>query len=177
MPDLIANNVQKQLGSAQILCGVSFELHPGEVLALLGPSGSGKTTILRSVAGLERPDRGKIEIRGKVVFDSAQGLEVPAEKRGLGLVFQSYAVWPHRTVFDNVVYALRVMGGGEGEVRKRVGDVLERWGWAPLGEGSAHRLWGGQQQRFGLAGAFVSSPPFLRRAEPLSNLDAKLRED
>src|ERR1044071_4581923 len=108
MPDLIAQNIEKQLGTTQVLRGVSFELQPGEILALLGPSGSGKTTILRSVAGLERPDQGQIAIRGKVVFDASRGFEIPAEKRDLGLVFQSYAVWPHRSVFENVAYGLRL---------------------------------------------------------------------
>jgi len=177
MPDLIANNVQKQLGSAQILCGVSFELQPGEVLALLGPSGSGKTTLLRSVAGLERPDKGKIEIRGKVVFDADSGFEIPAEQRGLGLVFQSYAIWPHRSVFENVAYGLRLRHIPDAEVRQKVGDVLRRLGLDHLAERYAHQLSGGQQQRVALARAIVYNPPVLLLDEPLSNLDAKLRED
>ena len=117
MPDLIVENIEKQLGTAQVLCGVSFELQQGEVLALLGASGSGKTTLLRSVAGLERPDKGKIEIRGKVVFDAATGFEIPAEQRGLGLVFQSYAIWPHRSVFENVAYGLRLRHVADAEIR------------------------------------------------------------
>jgi len=177
MPDLIAQNVQKQLGTAQVLCGVSFELQPGEVLALLGPSGSGKTTLLRSVAGLERPDKGKIEIRGKVVFDAASGFEIPAEQRGLGLVFQSYALWPHRSVFENVAYGLRLRHIADAEVRQKVGDVLKRLGLDHLAERYAHQLSGGQQQRVALARAIVYNPPVLLLDEPLSNLDAKLRED
>ena len=177
MPDLIAQNVQKQLGTAQVLCGVSFELQPGEVLALLGPSGSGKTTLLRSVAGLERPDKGKIEIRGKVVFDAASGFEIPAEQRGLGLVFQSYALWPHRSVFENVAYGLRLRHIADAEVRQKVGDVLKRLGLDHLAERYAHQLSGGQQQRVTLARAIVYNPPVLLLDEPLSNLDAKLRED
>ena len=177
MPDLAAHNIEKQLGTAQILCGVSFELHEGEVLALLGPSGSGKTTLLRSVAGLERPDKGKIEIRGKIVFDSASGFEVPAEQRGLGLVFQSYAVWPHRSVFENVAYGLRLRHVSDAEVHKRVSEVLERLGLAQLAARYAHQLSGGQQQRVALARAIVYNPPVLLLDEPLSNLDAKLRED
>ncbi|MGE5303992.1 MAG: ATP-binding cassette domain-containing protein, partial [Alphaproteobacteria bacterium] len=117
MLDLIAEKIEKQLGSAQVLCGVSFDLHQQEILALLGPSGSGKTTLLRSVAGLERPDAGKIELQGKVVFDAASGFEIPAEQRGLGLVFQSYAIWPHRTVFENVAYGLRLRHKPENEIR------------------------------------------------------------
>jgi iron(III) transport system ATP-binding protein len=177
MPDLIAQDIQKQLGTAQVLCGVSFELQPGEVLALLGPSGSGKTTLLRSVAGLERPDKGKIEIRGKVVFDAATGFEVPAEQRGLGLVFQSYAIWPHRSVFENVAYGLRLRHVANAEVHQKVGDVLKRLGLDHLAERYAHQLSGGQQQRVALARAIVYNPPVLLLDEPLSNLDAKLRED
>jgi len=177
MPDLIAQNIEKQLGTAQVLCGVSFELQPGEVLALLGPSGSGKTTLLRSVAGLERPDKGKIEIRGKVVFDAASGFEIPAEQRGLGLVFQSYAIWPHRSVFENVAYGLRLRRTADAEIRRKVGDVLKRLGLDHLADRYAHQLSGGQQQRVALARAIVYNPPVLLLDEPLSNLDAKLRED
>ena len=177
MPDLIAQDIQKQLGTAQVLCGVSFELQPGEVLALLGPSGSGKTTLLRSVAGLERPDKGKIEIRGKVVFDATNGFEIPAEQRGLGLVFQSYAIWPHRSVFENVAYGLRLRHVANAEVHQKVGDVLKRLGLDHLSERYAHQLSGGQQQRVALARAIVYNPPVLLLDEPLSNLDAKLRED
>ena len=177
MPDLIAQNIEKQLGTAQVLCGVSFELQPGEVLALLGPSGSGKTTLLRSVAGLERPDKGKIEIRGKAVFDAASGFEIPAEQRGLGLVFQSYAIWPHRSVFENVAYGLRLRRTSDAEVRQKVGDVLKRLGLEHLADRYAHQLSGGQQQRVALARAIVYNPPVLLLDEPLSNLDAKLRED
>ncbi|MGE5216219.1 MAG: ABC transporter ATP-binding protein [Chloroflexota bacterium] len=177
MPDLIAQNIEKQLGAAQVLCGVSFELEKGEVLALLGASGSGKTTLLRSVAGLERPDKGKIEIRGSMVFDAASGFEIPAEQRGLGLVFQSYAIWPHRSVFENVAYGLRLRHAPAAEVRQKVGDVLARLGLDHLADRYAHQLSGGQQQRVALARAIVYNPPVLLLDEPLSNLDAKLRED
>src|ERR1044071_507656 len=177
MPDLIAAGIEKQLGTAQILCGVSFELHEIEILALLGPSGSGKTTLLRSVAGLERPDKGKIESRGKVVFGAATGLEIPAEQRGLGLVFQSYAIWPHRSVFENVAYGLRLRRVPDAEIRQKVGDVLKRLGLDHLADRYAHQLSGGQQQRVALARAIVYNPPVLLLDEPLSNLDAKLRED
>ena len=177
MADLIAENIEKQLGTTQVLCGVSFELQPGEVLALLGASGSGKTTLLRSVAGLEKPDQGKIEIRGKVVFDAASGFEIPAEERGLGLVFQSYAIWPHRSVFENVAYGLRLRRVADQEIRQKVGEILERLGLSELANRYAHQLSGGQQQRVALARAIVYSPPVLLLDEPLSNLDAKLRED
>ncbi len=177
MPDLVVENITKQLGTVQVLQGVSFRLEQGEILALLGSSGSGKTTLLRSVAGLERPDAGKIELRGKVVFDSISGFEVPAEQRGLGLVFQSYAIWPHRTLFENVAYGLRVRHVPEAEIQQRVGKVLERLGLQHMAERYAHQLSGGQQQRVALARALVYNPPVLLLDEPLSNLDAKLRED
>jgi len=177
MADLIAQNIEKQLGTNQVLCGVSFELQPGEVLALLGPSGSGKTTLLRSVAGLEKPDKGKIEIHGKVVFDAARGFEIPAEERGLGLVFQSYAIWPHRSVFENVAYGLRLRRTPDKEIQQKVGDILQRLGLGHLADRYAHQLSGGQQQRVALARAIVYSPPVLLLDEPLSNLDAKLRDD
>jgi len=177
MPDLVADDIEKQLGTAQVLCGVSFQLQQREILALLGPSGSGKTTLLRSVAGLERPDAGKIELRGKIVFDAGSGFEIPAEKRGLGLVFQSYAIWPHRSVFENVAYGLRLRRARETDIQKRVGEVLERLGLGHLGDRYAHQLSGGQQQRVALARAMVYNPPVLLLDEPLSNLDAKLRED
>src|SRR6059036_3645329 len=147
MPDLIAEKIEKQLGTAQILRGVSFQLQEREILALLGASGSGKTTLLRSVAGLERPDKGKIEIRGKVVFDAQTVFEIPAEQRGLGLVFQSYAIWPHRSVFENVAYGLRLRHVADAEIRQRVGDVLARLGLGHLADRYAHQLSGGQQQR------------------------------
>jgi iron(III) transport system ATP-binding protein len=177
MPDLIVEQIEKQLGDAPVLLGVSFQLQQREILALLGASGSGKTTILRSVAGLERPDTGKIEIRGKLVFDAASDFEIPAEERGLGLVFQSYALWPHRTVFENVAYGLRLRRAAAAEVRRRVGEVLKRLGLEQFADRYAHQLSGGQQQRVALARALVYNPPVLLLDEPLSNLDAKLRED
>src|SRR5258708_33081159 len=107
MDKIIVSNVYKRLGANEVLKGVSFELRRGEIVALLGPSGSGKTTLLRAVAGLEHPDSGRIQLGGRLLFDSESGAVVPAEKRSLGLVFQSYARWPHRTVFANIAYALR----------------------------------------------------------------------
>ena len=175
--DLVAENIKKQLGTVQVLQGVSFRLERGEILALLGSSGSGKTTLLRSVAGLERPDAGKIELRGKVVFDAASGFEIPAEQRGLGLVFQSYAIWPHRTLFENVAYGLRLRRVPEAEIRQKVREVLERLGLQNMADRYPHQLSGGQQQRVALARALVYNPPVLLLDEPLSNLDAKLRED
>src|SRR5213594_4639972 len=102
MPDLVADDIEKQLGTAQVLCGVSFQLQQREILALLGPSGSGKTTLLRSVAGLEKPDAGEIILNGKTVYSSRRRISAPPEEREIGMVFQSYAIWPHLTVAENI---------------------------------------------------------------------------
>src|SRR5207245_7127829 len=157
--------------------GVSVTLERGEVVALLGPSGSGKTTLLRCVAGLERPDAGRISVGGQVIFDAARNLEVPAEKRSLGLVFQSYALWPHRTVFENVAYGLRLRRTSGADVATRVTQALNNLGLSHLAERFPHQLSGGQQQRVAIARALVYNPPVVLMDEPLSNLDAKLREE
>jgi iron(III) transport system ATP-binding protein len=160
-----------------ILKGVSMELGRGEVVALLGPSGSGKTTLLRAVAGLESPKAGTIVIGERTVFDGARGMEMPAEERSLGLVFQSYALWPHKTVADNVGYGLKLRRVPGAEIAKRVKDVLSQLGLGHLGERFPHQLSGGQQQRVAIARALVYNPPVILLDEPLSNLDAKLREE
>ena len=177
MPELVAENIAKRLGGNEILRGVSLSLDRGEILALLGPSGSGKTTLLRSVAGLERPDGGRIAIGGKTVFDADADLEVPAERRGLGLVFQSYAVWPHRTVFENVAYGLKLRKIPRAEIKAKVDGMLKRLGLGGMAERYPHQLSGGQQQRVALARALAYCPPVLLLDEPLSNLDAKLRDE
>ena len=177
MPELQVEDVRKRLGDNEILRGVSLMLDKGEVVALLGRSGSGKTTLLRSVAGLETPDTGRITLGERVVFDRDRRVEVPAEARGLGLVFQSYALWPHRTVFDNVAYGLRLRNAPKPEIRARVEEVLRDLGLAALAERFPHQLSGGQQQRVALARAIVYRPALILLDEPLSNLDAKLREE
>jgi iron(III) transport system ATP-binding protein len=164
-------------GDNAILKGVSMELRQGEVVSLLGPSGSGKTTLLRAVAGLEVPHRGAIRIEDRVVFDGAAHVEVPAEKRNLGLVFQSYALWPHKSVFDNVAYGLKLRGVAAGETKERVTAALTNLGLGHLAERLPHQLSGGQQQRVAIARALVYNPPVILMDEPLSNLDAKLREE
>src|SRR5574337_1292201 len=133
--------------TAAILKGVSMQLNRGEVVSRLGPSGSGKTTLLRAVAGLEVPHKGRITIGDRAVLDTGKGIEVPAEKRDLGLVFQSYALWPHKTVFDNVAYGLKLRKVGADAAKRRVADALKRLGLARLGERYPHQLSGGQQQR------------------------------
>ena len=159
MNELSVNDLYLDYGTGAsanaILKGVSMHLKKGEVVALLGPSGSGKTTLLRAVAGLESPKAGTIAIGERRVFDGAAGLEMPAEQRNLGLVFQSYALWPHKTVFDNVAYGLQLRKIGKSEIAKKVNDVLTQLGLGKLGERFPHQLSGGQQQRVAIARAGV----------------------
>jgi iron(III) transport system ATP-binding protein len=177
MNKLVVEDLHLQYGDNQILKGVSLTLSPGEVVALLGASGSGKTTLLRSVAGLEEPSQGRIAIGDAVLYDSAAGVDMPVEKRSLGLVFQSYALWPHRTVFENVAYGLRLRHTSAGDIDKRVTEALNNLGLSHLAERLPHQLSGGQQQRVAIARALVYNPPVVLMDEPLSNLDAKLREE
>jgi iron(III) transport system ATP-binding protein len=157
---------------------VSFEVPAGKLFTLLGPSGCGKTTTLRSIAGLERPRLGEIAVGDELIYSSQRNLFVPPNRRGLGMVFQSYAIWPHMTVFENAAFPLRVSRKriGSKEIRSRVSRVLEVVDLAGLAEREATRLSGGQQQRLALARALVMEPRVLLLDEPLSNLDAKLRE-
>ncbi|HMA57849.1 MAG TPA: ABC transporter ATP-binding protein [Pseudolabrys sp.] len=177
MAELFVNDVALRLGDNEILKGVSLSVPAGEVVALLGPSGSGKTTLLRAVAGLETPHQGSIAIGNTVFFDAARKIELPAEQRGLGLVFQSYALWPHRTVFDNVAYGLKLRGVSAAETKARVEKTLSQIGLGHLAARYPHQLSGGQQQRVAIARALVYEPPVILLDEPLSNLDAKLREE
>ena len=174
---LVVENLHLQYGDNPILKGVSMTLNPGEVVALLGASGSGKTTLLRSVAGLEQPSRGRITIGGAVLYDSEAGVDMPVEKRNLGLVFQSYALWPHRSVFDNVAYGLRLRAIPASGIDERVNQALTNLGLGALAKRLPHQLSGGQQQRVAIARALVYNPPVVLMDEPLSNLDAKLREE
>ena len=158
---------------------IGFDVAAGEFYTLLGPSGCGKTTTLRSVAGLEEPSSGRMTIADQVIFDSAKGIFVPANQRRLGMVFQSYAVWPHMSVFDNTAFPLRMLPGkrwGDADIRQRVMRTLETMGLAAFADRSAAQLSGGQQQRLALARALVAEPRLLLLDEPLSNLDAQLRE-
>jgi iron(III) transport system ATP-binding protein len=157
--------------------GVSFEIPEGRIFTLLGPSGCGKTTTMRCVAGLEKPERGEIVIGDQAVFSASRRLFVPPNKRSIGMVFQSYAIWPHMTVFDNVAFPLVVEKRARAEIRARVAEVLKVVGLSGLEDRSAPRLSGGQQQRVALARALVKRPRMLLLDEPLSNLDAKLREE
>jgi ABC-type Fe3+/spermidine/putrescine transport system ATPase subunit len=174
-PALEARNVTKRFGRVTAVNDVSFGVEQGEVLTLLGPSGCGKTTTLRMVAGFEKPDTGEIDIDGRTVFSSARRIGIPPEKRALGMVFQSYAIWPHMTVFENVAYPLTVRHMSNREIKEKVHQTLELVGLSGYAERSAMALSGGQQQRVALARALVYSPGILLLDEPLSNLDAKLR--
>src|SRR5262245_40987569 len=177
MTELVLNNVQKWLGSLQILSGASFTAKRGSIVALLGASGSGKTTLLRCIAGLEQPEVGQIVIGGTTVLDSEKNIALPPEQRNIGLVFQSYALWPHRTVRENVGYGLKLRGVSSADLAARVDAILERLGLGHLADRYPSQLSGGQQQRVAICRALVYEPRVLLLDEPLSNLDAKLREE
>ncbi|HGS6461065.1 TPA: ABC transporter ATP-binding protein [Klebsiella pneumoniae] len=177
MIELSVENLRLTYGDNPVLKGVSMTLGRGEVVSLLGPSGSGKTTLLRAVAGLEKPRSGRIAIGNRTVYDGTPRSEIPAEERNLGLVFQSYALWPHKTVFDNVAYPLKLRKVAAGEIKERVQRVLDQLGLGHLGNRHPHQLSGGQQQRVAIGRALVYNPPVILLDEPLSNLDAKLREE
>jgi iron(III) transport system ATP-binding protein len=162
-------------GAVAAVAGVDFSIKTGAMATLLGPSGCGKTTTLRCLAGLERPDGGRIAIGGQVLADAASGTFVPPQRRNLGMVFQSYAIWPHMTVLENVAYALEGRGIGKSERRKRAMEALAWVRLADLADRPAPRLSGGQQQRVAIARALAGRPQALLFDEPLSNLDAKLR--
>jgi ABC-type Fe3+/spermidine/putrescine transport system ATPase subunit len=168
--------VVKRFGSFNAVDGISFSIHPGELFTLLGPSGCGKTTTLRLIAGLEEPDDGEILLGGEPVAAPRRGIFVVPDKRRMGMVFQSYAIWPHLSVFENVAFPLRVRREPSPEIRRRVLQALETVGLAGLETRGATELSGGQQQRVALARALVYTPAILLLDEPLSNLDAKLRE-
>ncbi len=157
------------------VAGIGFAIKAGEMATLLGPSGCGKTTTLRCLAGLERPDRGRIVIGEHTMVDAQAGIFVPPQRRNLGMVFQSYAIWPHMTVLENVAYALEGRGIGKAERTKLAMEALALVKLAAFAERPAPRLSGGQQQRVAIARAMVGHPQALLFDEPLSNLDAKLR--
>jgi len=155
---------------------VSIDVNSGEFVVLLGPSGCGKTTLLRCIAGLEEPDSGEIYINGKLVFSSATGVMVPPEGRALNMVFQSYALWPHMSVMDNVAYPLRNAGASAREAREQAAQTLDVVGLGAFAAAYPGQLSGGQQQRVALARAIVSNDGLVLFDEPLSNLDAKVRD-
>ncbi len=175
-PYLEVQNLVKWFGDDRAVDGISFGIPKGAFLTLLGPSGCGKTTTLMSIAGLHSIDSGRIRV-GDVVYTSPkEGIFLPPEKRDIGMVFQSYAIWPHMTVTQNVAYPLEIRKLAQSEIDDRVADVLALVGLTDMADKLATQLSGGQQQRAALARAIVSNPLLLLFDEPLSNLDLKLRE-
>ncbi len=168
-------NLTKVFGNVTAVDNISFSVDEKSFLMLLGPSGCGKTTILRMIAGLETPTSGEITIRGKTMFSSEKGIFVPARERELGLVFQSYALWPHMSVFENIAFGLRVKKMKESEIRDKVIKALEYMRLEGMEGRYPQEMSGGQQQRVALARMLASEPALFLMDEPLSNLDAKLR--
>jgi iron(III) transport system ATP-binding protein len=175
MSNVILEKVSRAFGSFIAVDSVDLRVNEGEFVTLLGPSGCGKTTTLRMVAGLEQNTSGRISIGNEVVSDAGRGVFVPSERRRLGMVFQSYAIWPHMTVFENVAYPLRVRRKSGAEIRDLVARALRLVEMQDFAERPAPALSGGQQQRVAIARALVFEPKVLLLDEPLSNLDAKLR--
>jgi iron(III) transport system ATP-binding protein len=173
---LDVRDLRKQFATGRpAVNGVSFHVPAGEIVVLLGPSGCGKTTTLRCIAGLEHSTAGRISIGGRLVSAPADGVQVPPRLRNIGMVFQSYAVWPHMTVKQNVAYPLRHRRAPRAEVDRKTGEVLELVGLGEFAERSVVSLSGGQMQRVALARSLVYQPQLLLLDEPLSNLDAQLR--
>jgi iron(III) transport system ATP-binding protein len=176
MAEIRINCVTKKFGEVKAVDNFCATVGDGEFVSILGPSGCGKTTMLRMVAGFEKPTEGEIYIGDRLVSSPAQGVFVPPEKRSIGMVFQSYAVWPHMSVFDNVGYPLKIKGLPKSEIAGRTNRTLELVHLGGLARRLPSQLSGGQQQRVALARALVAEPDLLLLDEPLSNLDAKLRE-
>ncbi len=173
---LIKHFVREDKTVVPAIDNVDLDVLPGEFVVLLGPSGCGKTTLLRSIAGLERPETGTIRIKDRPVFDSSAGLVIPPERRSISMIFQSYALWPHMTAFDNVAYPLQSRGVEKSAIPSRVRNALKLVGIAELEQQYAAQMSGGQQQRVALARAIVSNDDLVLFDEPLSNVDAKVRE-
>ena len=173
---LTLNGLSKFYGEVKAVDRLSLEIEEGEIFTLLGPSGCGKTTTLRMIAGLERPNEGEIFLKGRPVVSVNQGIYVNPEKRNMGMVFQSYAIWPHMTVAKNVSYPLQLRRVARNTVKEKVSKALALVGLHGLEDRPATHLSGGQQQRVAIARALVYEPEVLLLDEPLSNLDAKLRE-
>ena len=171
---LRVEGLRKSFGAVPAVRDVSFDVPPGAMIALIGPSGCGKTTTLRMIAGLERPNAGRILAGDRALVDGT--IDLPPEQRDLGMVFQSYALWPHMTVFDNVAYGLKRRGVPRAKIETKVADVLTTVGMTHLASRYPGQLSGGQQQRVALSRAIATEPGILLFDEPLSNLDAVLRE-
>ena len=169
--------IAKSYGDHQVHKDLSLSIEKGECFTLLGPSGCGKTVLLRLIAGFETPDAGRISIDNTVVSDPAAGIYIPPDSRGLGVVFQDYAVWPHMSVFETVAYPLKIAKRPKDEIRNRVMESIEMVGMTGLDRRLPSELSGGQQQRVALARALVANSSLMLLDEPLTNLDANLREE
>ena len=174
MSNVVLRDLTKSFGNNEVLKTLNYEIPDKKFVTLLGPSGCGKTTILRIIAGFEEPTTGSVSIGGKVVSDDRNF--IPPEQRKIGMVFQSYAVWPHMSVFDNVAYPLKIEKVPSSEIEERVLDILDIVHLTKYKDRMPDQLSGGQQQRVALGRALVANPEILLLDEPLSNLDAKLRE-
>jgi len=174
---IVLTGINKYYGTNRVLKDVDLTIEDGEFMTLLGPSGCGKTTTLRVIAGLEKPQSGSIVMDGERIVNAAESFFAPPAKRGLNLVFQSYALWPHMTVFDNVAFGLRVKHTPKDEIKKLVENALSRMQIAEYAGRYPSELSGGQQQRVAIARAIATPVELLLLDEPLSNLDAKLRVD
>ena len=168
--------IGKRFGELEAVADLTLDIEEGEIFTLLGPSGCGKSTTLRMIAGLEHPDTGTITLRGETIVDAASDRYAAPEARNMGMVFQSYAVWPHMTVFDNIAFPLKLRRERKSDLRNKVMETLELVGLASSAGDYPWQLSGGMQQRVALARAIVYRPDVLLLDEPLSNLDAKLRE-
>ena len=173
---LALDGISKYFGKFKAVDNLSLDIRHGEVFALLGPSGCGKTTTLRQIAGLDQPDEGEIRLRDTVLVSAAQNIFVPPQKRNMGMVFQSYAIWPHLSIFEIIAYPLRVRHQPGDEIDRAVTQIIRQVGLEGMEERSSRTLSGGQQQRVALARALVYKPDVLLLDEPFSNLDVKLRE-
>ena len=175
MTEVLVSGLAKKYGSKSALHGLELKIESGQFVTLLGPSGCGKTTTLRCLAGLERPTAGKITMGDRTMVDTERGVFVPSDKRKVGMVFQSYALWPHMSVSENIAYPLKVARLGSQDRQQRVREMLDAVGLAGYEKRPVTALSGGQQQRVALARALAARPGIIFYDEPLSNLDSKLR--
>ena len=177
MANVRFENITVGYGAHTVLKDFSLEVESGQIVCLVGPSGCGKTTLVRALLGLNKPETGSITVGDKVLFDAKKHIDVPAEKRNIGIVFQDYAVWPHMTVIENVSYPLKKQRRPKDEIQKRAMHALEQVRMTEYANHLPSQLSGGQQQRVAIARALVTDSDVVVMDEPITNLDAKLREE